>query len=284
MREKDSELSPVVLTVAGSDSGGGAGIQADLRAFNYFNVFGTTAITAVTAQNPGAVNAIFPLSAEAVKEQITAVRQACIVRAAKTGMLFNSDIINAVADILEEDQSINLTVDPVMVAGSGTKLLKEDAIEEMKKSLLPLADVITPNIPEAEMLTGLKIADKESAVSGASELAEKFNCSVLLKGGHRDVDCAVDVLIDGNAGYLLSSPVLEPRNSHGTGCSMSAAITACLSLGYSVFDAVIYAKAYVYGTLENCCCLGRGIWSPGIPKHLPTQNINYTTLDLENKQ
>jgi len=276
--DKEIDCRPVALSVAGSDSGGGAGIQADLKAFSYFDVFGTTAITAVTAQNPDEVTAIYPLAGAEVKEQIMCVSKAFQIKAAKSGMLFNADIIRALADTLSEWRGIPFVCDPVMVAGSGARLLREEAVDELVYSLLPQAEVLTPNIPEAEILTKKTIIDEKDALQAADELAQKFECAVLLKGGHRTTTRSVDFLVEHNSAYRLSSPLAKPPNTHGSGCAVSAALTACLALENKLKEAAVKAKAYIYGSLQNCLAVGTDTWTPGIPKTLPVDDITVSRL------
>lgn len=270
---------PAAMTIAGSDSSGGAGIQADLKAFRFFEVYGTSALTAVTAQNPDSVESIYPLPRQTVTEQIETVTDKISLRAAKTGMLFNREIIEAVTEKVQTWQKNNkLVVDPVMVAGSGARLLQEKAVESLRSGLLPLAAIITPNIPEAEILAESSITDKATAVTAAKKIAESLDCAVVLKGGHRIMEPMLDLLLVEDNAYWLSSPQLHPPNSHGTGCAMSAAIAACLALDMDIVESVIKAKAYVYEILGNCCRLGKETWCPGPAKKLPLNDISIDPL------
>lgn len=246
-----SSILPSVLTVAGSDSGGGAGIQADLRTFNAFKVYGCSVITAVTSQNPDEVRRVDVLSEEAVKTQIETVMQLFPVRFAKTGMLANERIIACTA-LLAEKYDLQLVVDPVMVSTSGAKLLEESAISAMRELLFPRAQWITPNIPEAELLCGRKFLSSADLVDSAAELYEKFKCNVILKSGHATgVDHVTDIVCCEGKLYSLSTPVAAVRgnSSHGTGCTLSAAITALLASGKSWQESLQKAKAFVYGSL-----------------------------------
>ena len=245
-------LYPAALTIAGSDSGGGAGIQADLRTFHYFRVFGTSAITAVTFQNPLEVAGIEPVSPEGVRAQIRTVRKGIDIAAVKTGMLFSAGIIEAAADALSGFTG-PLVVDPVMISTSGRNLLREDAVEALKNTLLPKAAWITPNLPEAEALTGRRIQSGDDAVLAARECAERWKCSVVLKGGHADGPEAADVVFHDGKCLLLSTPRIPVKGNsdHGTGCTFSAALTALLALGTGWKDALIRAKAFVLASLAH---------------------------------
>ena len=241
---------PAAMTIAGSDSGGGAGIQADLRTFNYFRVFGTSAITAVTFQNPLEVTGIEAVSAAGVRAQIETVRKAVDLKAAKTGMLFSAEIIEAVADTIR-GFSGPLVVDPVMISTSGKKLLEDDAVQVLKDLLLPQADWITPNLPEAEVLTGRRIESDADAVAAARECAEKWLCSVVIKGGHAEGLEAADIVVHLGQSLLLSAPRIpvSGNSDHGTGCTFSAALTALLARGTGWIDALVKAKAFVLASL-----------------------------------
>lgn len=277
-RPLTTDLHPVAMTVAGSDSGGGAGIQADLRAFSFFNVFGTTVITAVTAQNPTTVADVHPLPQAAVQAQYHAIRDAFTVRAAKTGMLFSSALIETVAGLALECPATPWVMDPVMVATSGARLLQADAIEALRSGLLPLASVITPNLPEAEILCGHSLESPEEIERAAGQLCERYNCAVLLKGGHRTVNPGVDIACDAEGLWRLESPMVAAASDHGTGCALSAAIAACLARGDSVLDAMVRAKAFVYGSLRNCLRVGPDTWAMASPAELPTLEIQCTRL------
>lgn len=265
---------PVALSIAGSDSGGGAGIQADLAAFTYFGVFGTTAITAVTAQNPKAVSAVHPIPPADVAAQIAAVMSEFSVRAIKTGMLFSVEIIEAVADVLAAWPEVPLVVDPVMVATSGAKLLQNAAIDALTANILPRAGLITPNIPEAEILWGRAIPDLASAGHAARALAGRTAGMVLVKGGHGGSDVATDVLSDGESTWLLEAPRCAVRSTHGTGCSLSAAAAACLALGQEMLDSVVSSKAYVLGRLQTSAQAGRDVFVMCPPPQLPRAEIS----------
>ncbi len=236
---------PVVLTIAGSDSGGGAGIQADLKTFSALGTFGTSAITCITAQNPRAVTAIQPLEPDLVDKQIKAVCEAFPVAAAKTGMLYSAAIIRVVAaDDVRQGIPI-LVVDPVMVSASGARLLKEDAIDALCKELLPQARVVTPNLLEAEILCGHPIRNADELRAAAAEIGDRFDVACVVKGGHLPGDEIVDVLYDEGEEFVFAAPRVQAPESHGAGCAFSAAVTALLGRGELLSDAVARAKDYV---------------------------------------
>lgn len=248
---------PVVLTIAGSDSCGGAGIQADLKTMSAHGVFGATALTAVTAQNTMGVDASFLLSPELVAAQIEAVVEDLAPAAAKTGMLGSAETVAVVADRVERLKIPNLVVDPVMVATSGASLIEDDAVRAVADLLIPLAEVVTPNVPEAEVLSGLKIEsvdDMESAARAVHGLGASF---VLVKGGHM-TESADDVLFDGNEFIHLTGERIPGGRIHGTGCTLSAAIASGLALGWGVRESAARAKAYVTGGIASCLDLGKG--------------------------
>jgi len=246
------------LSIAGSDSGGGAGIQADLKTFAAFMVYGTTAITSVTAQNTVGVEGVYDLPPDFVALQIDAVMKDIGADAVKTGMLSSVEIVEAVSSKLKEYNVQNLVVDPVMVAKSGDVLLKEDAIATIKEKLFPLAAVITPNLDEAMVLTGIKeIKDEEGMKEAAKILKEMGPKYVLVKGGHL-TDDAVDLLYDGNKFYRYPAKRIATRNTHGTGCTYSAAIAACLALGNDVPAAVEKSKKFITTAIRYGLEIGKG--------------------------
>lgn len=251
--------TPVALTIAGSDSGGGAGIQADLKTFEALGVFGTTALTCVTAQNPRAVTGIAALSADMVKRQIAAVLEAFPVRAAKTGMLYSRRIIDAVVDVWKRGAGPLLVVDPVLVAASGARLLRPDAVTALRERLIPLATVITPNIPEAELLLEHEIRDAQGALAAVKELRERYGVAALLKGGHlKTGSVALDFFApkDGRP-TVFSRPRRLNRETHGCGCTLSAAVTAYLALGRPLTEAVREAGDFVAAALAAARKMGR---------------------------
>ena len=242
---------PCVLTIAGSDSGGGAGIQADLRTFYAYRVYGCSVISAVTAQNPDKVRNVDILPAESVKAQLESVLESFPVRFAKTGMLGNSEIIECTAESIQK-HDLELTVDPVMVSTSGRKLLEDSAISAMAEKLFPLAEWITPNIPEAELLCGRVLQNEDALADAAEFLYRKYGCNVVLKSGHAVTSEEItDIVCCKGKLFRLTSPVVKINGStaHGTGCTLSAALAANSALGKSWQEALIAAKTFVYGSL-----------------------------------
>ncbi len=264
---------PVALTVAGSDSGGGAGLQADLRAFSRFGVHGTAAVTAVTAQTPGTVAAVVPVPTTMVAAQIDAVFSAFAVGAVKTGMLFTAQIIRAVAAAIPDTPVVPLVVDPVMVATSGRPLLQQDAVRTLRDTLFPRATLLTPNIPEAQTILGHSIPDSRAAVEAAAALARRFGSAVLLKGGHACSDTAIDILWHNDRCWRLTAPFVQSQTSHGTGCALSAAVAARLACGDQLLSAVREAKAYVLGLLTSCVRTGPDTWVMRGGRQLPAGQV-----------
>jgi hydroxymethylpyrimidine/phosphomethylpyrimidine kinase len=246
------------LTIAGSDSGGGAGIQADLKTFAAHRVYGTSAITALTAQNTLGVEAVHLVPAEFVTAQIEAVAGDIGCDAVKTGMLATSAIVEVVAAAVEELELPNLVVDPVMVAKGGDRLLADDAVLAMRTVLLRLARVVTPNVPEAEALAGMPVRSLADAREAARRILRFGPAAVLVKGGHLPGDTITDLLVDGSQVIELTGPRIAGRHTHGTGCTLAAAITARLALGQSLEDAARGAKAYVAGAMRNGIAVGAG--------------------------
>jgi hydroxymethylpyrimidine/phosphomethylpyrimidine kinase len=271
---------PAALTVAGSDSGGNAGIQADLRAFHVFGVHGCTAVAALTAQNPWGVDAVLQVAPDFLGLQLDAVLPHYAISAAKTGMLASAGLIVTVADRFARHPEILMVVDPVMVASSGARLLEAEAVAALCGRLLPLATLITPNLPEAEALLGRPICGLAAAAAAARELRGRFGCAVLIKGGHDAVNRARDVLCDGEGTVLLESPAVDqPLSTHGTGCSLSAAITAALACGSSLRDAVIAGKAYVYEAIRTGVRVGSRAAVLGTPARMPVEVITMGALE-----
>ncbi|MBN2451538.1 MAG: bifunctional hydroxymethylpyrimidine kinase/phosphomethylpyrimidine kinase [Lentisphaeria bacterium] len=265
------------LSVAGSDSGGGAGIQADLAAFSHFGVFGTVALTAVTAQNPHGVRGIASIEPSMVCAQIDAVMEDFAVASVKTGMLYRADTIRAVADAMRRHRPGVLVVDPVMVATSGARLLEPDAVEALCDALLPLATLITPNLPEAAVLLGRERLGAEAVGEAAEFLARRFGAAVLVKGGHGTGAEAWDCLCDGGGCRFLVAPRVEAASTHGTGCSLSAALAACLAKGEELVEAARQAKAYVLARLRRCGRVGPNAWAMGPAGVLPLADIRIET-------
>jgi hydroxymethylpyrimidine/phosphomethylpyrimidine kinase len=246
------------LTIAGSDSGGGAGIQADLKTFAAHRVYGTSAITAVTAQNTLGVIQFEALSADLVAAQIEAVVSDIGAHAAKTGMLANAAIVEAVAAAVQDLDIPLLVVDPVMVAKSGDRLVDNEAIETMRTELLRRAFVVTPNIPEAEALSGLTITSDADRRNAARRIAALGASAVIVKGGHLRSPEIHDLLYDGHRFQEFTAPRVEGRNTHGTGCTFAAAIAAQLALGKTLAEAVPLAQEYVAGGIRAAGQVGRG--------------------------
>ena len=247
------------LTIAGSDSGGGAGIQADLKTFQELGVYGMSVLTAVTAQNTLGVQGVYPMTAAAVQRQIQSIAEDLQPDALKTGMLFDADIIQIVAAEIAKNRWKNVVIDPVMIAKGGASLLHHDAISAMKEYLLPLSLVITPNIPEAQVLTGITIQTDQDKKTAAEKLHSLGAKHVILKGGHDDnEDFAIDLLFDGKEFFELRSHRVSTKNTHGTGCTFSAAITAGLAEGFSIREAAERAKLYIQAAIEDDLKLGSG--------------------------
>lgn len=246
------------LTIAGSDSSGGAGIQADIKTMTTNGVYAMSAITALTAQNTTGVTDIMEVTPKFLEEEIDSIFTDIRPDAIKTGMVSSSELIEVIADKLTEYKAENIVVDPVMVATSGARLISEAAIDTLKQRLLPLATVITPNIPEAEVLSEMEIKSEEDMEKAAKVICEKFGCGVLLKGGHQLND-ANDLLWQKDAepvwfhGKRINNP-----NTHGTGCTLSSAIASNLAKGYDLQTAVKYAKNYISGALAAMLDLGKG--------------------------
>jgi hydroxymethylpyrimidine/phosphomethylpyrimidine kinase len=247
----------VALTIAGSDSGGGAGIQADLKTFAALGVHGTSAITAITAQNTTGVTQILELPVLLIREQIKVVAEDLGVDAAKTGMLSSPEIIAAVAAALAQHRIHRLVVDPVMVAKGGAKLLRDDAVSALREHLIPLATVITPNLPEAEVLLQRKIASLDQRRAAARDLVGLGARIAVVKAGHADAD-ATDVFFDGSQMIELEAERIATPNTHGSGCVFSAAITAGLARGLGPLEAVREAKAFITMAIANSLEIGHG--------------------------
>ena len=250
-------MYPKALTIAGSDSGGGAGIQADLKTFAALEVYGMSAITAVTAQNTCGVTAVQAIDAAVVVAQIQAVVSDIGVDAAKTGMLFSAEIITAVADTLRATALPYVVVDPVMVATSGARLLQPEAEASLRQTLLPLATVVTPNLDEAAVLVGYPVTSLEAMQSAAETIVANGARAVVVKGGH-SMARATDIFYDGSTMEHLVSDVVETPNTHGTGCTLSAAIAAFLARGLPLLEAVRQAKIYLTGALRHAISIGQG--------------------------
>lgn len=245
------------LTIAGSDSSGGAGIQADIKTMTCNGIYAMSAITALTAQNTTGVTKIMEVSPDFLKEQIKDVVEDIFPDAVKTGMVSSSELIKTIAESIKEFNLKNIVVDPVMVATSGAKLISDNAIETLKNELLPLATVITPNIPEAEVLCDSKITSEKDMENAAKSINEKFGCAVLLKGGH-NLNDANDFLFDGKIGTWFYGKRINNPNTHGTGCTLSSAIASNLAKGYPLKKSVKNAKDYLSNALNAMLDLGKG--------------------------
>lgn len=260
------------LTIAGSDSGGGAGIQADLKTFQELGVYGMSALTAITAQNTLGVQGVYPLAKEAVREQIQSVGSDIGVDALKTGMLFSAEIIEEVAEAIASFGWTKVVVDPVMIAKGGASLLQVEAVSALTRRLLPLTMIITPNLPEAEHLTGMAIRGKADKLEAAKKLSGLGARYVLIKGGHEAGSEAVDLLFDGSGYSELAGRRIDTARTHGTGCTYSAALTAGLAQGLGVEEAVRQAKAYIQAAIEDGIVIGGG--------HGPTNHWAYRKRGL----
>ena len=255
-RSQSAATVPVALTVAGSDSSAGAGIQADLKTFSALGVYGLTAITCVVAETPGKVSRIEPISAEIVHEQIAVLARNFPIAATKTGLLCSAEIVEAVAraviDVLRKiDNRIALVVDPVTVATDGNMLLAPEAMEIYETELFPIATLLTPNLDEAGKLIGEPIRDLEAMRKAGKQLQERYAVSILLKGGHLACDDAIDLLFAGDKVSEFSAPFIRGVATHGTGCTYSAAITAALASGLSLEAAVRRAKKFVTASIAQ---------------------------------
>lgn len=248
------------LTIAGSDSGGGAGIQADLKTFQELGTFGMSVITALTAQNTLGVHGVYPQTKEAIEAQLDAVLSDIGVDAVKTGMLFSSEIIVAVAQKLKDYKVENIVIDPVMVAKGGQTLLQQEAIEAVRQSLVPIATVITPNIPEAEVIIGetgiASIQDMEKAARKIHQMGAQY---VVLKGGHLQSTESTDVLFDGETFTYFPIQRINTKHTHGTSCTFAAAIAAELAKGHSVENSIRVAKEFISCAIEHSLEIGKGI-------------------------
>jgi hydroxymethylpyrimidine/phosphomethylpyrimidine kinase len=249
---------PVALTIAGSDSGGGAGIQADLKTFAALGVHGTSAITCLTAQNPRRVVAVEPCSPAQLRRQIAAVWEELPPAAVKTGMLLTAAHVRLLVDFFKSGHPAPLVVDPVMISTSGTKLLQPAARKILLNELLPLATLVTPNLAEAAILIGQPLASVEDLRMAARQIHARFGCAALVKGGHlTGTRTAVDLYYDGTTELFLGAPFIRGISTHGTGCTYSAAITAGLAAGFALPEAVSRAKHYITRAIAGSCRIGR---------------------------
>lgn len=254
-----------VLTIAGSDSGGGAGIQADLKTFSAFKVYGMSVLTAITAQNTCGVTGIEELSLDIIEKQLEAVLNDIGTDAVKTGMLANPGIVSLIADIIERYGLSNVVVDPVMIAKSGDALLSEDAVAAIKEKLIPLATVVTPNLPEAEAIAGVKIRTVKEMKEAAVEISGLGCKCVVVKGGHLceegrngDLCEAVDIIYEGGKFTSLCERFIKSQNTHGTGCTFASAIAAGLAKGYLPLEAIKVAKSFITEAIRTAPNIGKG--------------------------
>ncbi len=245
------------LSIAGSDSSGGAGIQADIKTMTANGVYAMTAITALTAQNTTGVTGIMEVTPEFLAQQLDSIFTDIRPDAVKIGMVSSSALIQVIAEKLKEYKAENIVVDPVMVATSGSKLISDDAIETLKTCLMPLSSILTPNIPEAEVLAEMKVETEEEMILAAKKISETFHCAVLCKGGHQLNDANDLLYRDGEYKWFYGKRIQNP-NTHGTGCTLSSAIASNLAKGYSMDESVKRAKDYISEALEAMLDLGKG--------------------------
>jgi hydroxymethylpyrimidine/phosphomethylpyrimidine kinase len=268
----DAAPIPTAITIAGSDSGGGAGIQADLKTFAALGVYGTSAIAAITAQNTTGVVSAEALSADLVIAQIEAIAGDIALHAVKTGMLATAALVEAVAACIKELELPRVVVDPVMLAKSGDRLLDEDAVQAMRAELLPLAQVVTPNIPEAEVLSGMSIASLADAREAARRIHGLGPGAVIVKGGHAKGAGITDLLFDGAQFLEFRTPRIDTRNTHGTGCTFASAVAAYLARGFTLEESARHAQAYVAGAIRFALPIGHGhgpldhFWAGLVPR------------------
>lgn len=263
------------LTIAGSDSCGGAGIQADIKTMTAHGVYAMSAITALTAQNTTGVSDIMEVTPEFLEKQLDCVFEDIMPDAIKTGMVASGELIKVIAEKIKCYHGKNLVVDPVMVATSGSKLISDDAIGTLKNELLPLATVITPNIPEAEVITGMQVKTEEDMIFAAKRISEQYGCAVLCKGGHQ-INDANDLLYrQGDYKWFRGKRIHNP-NTHGTGCTLSSAIASNLAKGETLDEAVLHAKNYISGALSAMLDLGKG---SGPMNHAFAIQGNYYTVE-----
>ena len=245
------------LTIAGSDSSGGAGIQADIKTMTMHGVYAMSAITAMTAQNTTGVRAIQEATPDFLRQQLDAVFKDIRPDAVKIGMVSSSELIRVVADRLRFYGAGNVVVDPVMVASAGSSLIRRDAVQMLIRELLPISTLVTPNIPEAQVLSGLTIRDKEDMIAAAKQIGDRYRCAVLLKGGH-SVNDANDLLYANGERIWFEGKRIDNPNTHGTGCTLSSAIASNLALGYDLAESIRRAKEYLTGALSSMLDLGKG--------------------------
>ncbi len=250
---------PIVLTIAGSDSSAGAGIQADLKTFMALNVYGTTAVTSITAQNTNGISQVYHLPAQIVYQQIKSISDDFEIAAAKTGMLSNNEIVLSVSKAIEEIGINKLVIDPVINAKDGTYLLEENSLEIFKEKILPLSLVVTPNKFEAEILSGIKIYSKEDIIESAMKIFSLGPKYVVIKGGHIDThEKVIDLIYSKDKFEFIENTRIKTKNTHGIGCTFSAAITAFIAKNFDVIDAIKKARLYVQNALKSEINIGKG--------------------------
>ena len=256
---KFSSNIPRVITIAGSDSGGGAGIQADLKTFGANGVYGTSAITAITAQNTVGVQAILGVPLDVIEAQIDSVFTDIGTDAVKIGMLGNPEVVNLISKLLSQIDKVPIVLDPVMIAKSGDQLISDDSISNLKNNLIPLCSILTPNIPEAEVLSGIKISNRDDMIAASSNILKLGPKYLLLKGGHLTGD-PVDILFEQEKGMILELPQkrIHTKNTHGTGCTFSSAIAAELAKDVDMKNSVINSQKYVYSAIKSSVEIGKG--------------------------
>ncbi len=245
------------LSIAGSDSCGGAGIQADIKTMTMHGVYAMTAVTALTAQNTAGITGILEVTPAFLAQQLNAVFEDIFPDAVKIGMVSSGELIRVIADRLRHYQARHIVVDPVMVATSGSRLMKTDAVEALTAAIFPMAELVTPNIPEAEILSDMAILHRHDMLTAAKQIHQKYGCAVYLKGGHRTKDASDLFVADGSYHWLERERIDNP-NTHGTGCTLSSAMASNLAKGFSLAEAVKRAKAYVTGALKAQLNLGKG--------------------------
>lgn len=259
-----------VLTIAGSDSSGGAGIQADLKTMTMLGTFGMSAVTAITAQNTMGVKEVFAIPCDMIQKQVTAVCEDIFPDAVKIGMLANKNIVECVAAVIKKCNIKNVVLDPVLISTSGHRLLDDAAVDSLKNELMPLADIITPNIPEAERLSEIKIQNRSDMIKAASRISEWYDGAVLIKGGHlmddktarinedENMKTASDLLYEHGKEHWINAEFIDNPNTHGTGCTLSSAIACMLALGNDMYNAVWLAKKYLTGAIAAGLDIGNG--------------------------
>jgi hydroxymethylpyrimidine/phosphomethylpyrimidine kinase len=245
------------LTIAGSDCSGGAGIQADLKTMTMNGVYAMSAITALTAQNTTGVRAIQESTPDFLKQQIDAVFEDIYPDAVKIGMVASSELIRVIADRLKYYDAKNVVIDPVMVASAGSSLMKQNAVQTLITELLPISTLVTPNIPEAQVLSGMSIQNKEDMIAAAKQIGDSYHCAVLLKGGHSINDANDLLYADGELRWFEGKRIDNP-NTHGTGCTLSSAIASNLAKGFTLTESIQRAKDYIFGALAAMLDLGKG--------------------------